>query len=304
MTTETDFSKVAFITGTNSGIGRSLTLEFNRRKIKVYASDIKFDKETLELYSSLGNIIIDTFDVTSLQDIIRVRNKIALAENKVDYLYCNAGIVQVSHAVDITDEQLEKIYNINLFANIKIVREFVRLVINAKGTIIFSGSITKFLPLHSNSLYVSTKAALDQYAQVLQLELRGYGVKVINILGGYIKTNIFDSNVVNVPKGSIYDFDEYKQIYSQRVENLNQSSQNAMSCEEFAKRTLDKIENSNLNQVNIFEGTKSRSLYYISWLLPKWKLFDYMLNIFKLNFDYRKHLENDQLDISFYKSQV
>ncbi|KAH3681261.1 hypothetical protein WICPIJ_007785 [Wickerhamomyces pijperi] len=296
----TDFTKVAFITGTNSGIGKSLVKEFNQRKVKVYASDVRFSEETSEEFKNLGNIYTDIVDVTNLDHIIAVRDKIAELEGKIDYLYLNAGIVSVSHATDVTDEQIFNLYNINLFSNMKAVREFVRLVINAKGTIIFSGSITKFLPLHSNSLYVSSKAALDAYAHTLQLELRGYQVRVLNVLGGYIKTRIFDSHVSTVPESSIYNFPEYTEIYAQRNAKLAENAGDSMETDVFAKRVLDQIQVAGLNQVNIFEGTKSSYLYYVSRLLSTSLLFDKMLNIFGLKFDYRKHLKDDKIEITQY----
>lgn len=298
MSSLADFSKIAFVTGTNSGIGKSLVKEFNKRKVKVYASDYLFSEETLAEFEQLGNVITDIVDVTNSDHIIAIRNKIAKAEGKVDYLYLNAGIISVAHATDVTDEQIAKTFNINLFANMKFVREFVKLVINAKGTIIFSGSITQYIPVHSNSLYVSTKAALDAYARNLQLELKGFDVKVLNILGGYIKTKIFDAIADSVPDNSIYNFPEYTKIYAQRKSKISKDI--GMEPDTFAARALNQIEAAGLNQVEICEGARSGYLYYIGRYLPTFLLFNKMLDLFGLRFDYRKHLKDDKIEITDY----
>lgn len=283
-------SKVALITGTNTGIGYSLSLEFNKRGWKVYATDYIFNKETLELFHS-KDIITELLDVTKTDDIKRVAQLIQDQEGKLDLLYNNAGIVIPVHATDITDDQLQKIYDINVFGPIKITKEFVKLIIKSKGTIVFSGSVTKNIPLHSNSLYVSSKAALDQYVSVLQLELRNFDVKVLEVLGGQIKTNIFSEEVNTVPDDSIYNFIQYKEIYKNRKIALEKNSKDKMTTDIFAKRVIDQIEKSNINTFRIFEGGHSTRLFYLPYFLPRAKLLDSMLNIFGLNFNYRKHLQ-------------
>lgn len=283
-------SKVALITGTNTGIGYSLSLEFAKRGWKVYATDYTFCKETLDIFHS-KNIITEILDVTKDDDIKKISKLIQEKEGKLDLLYNNAGIVIPVHATDISNDQLNKIYDINLFGPIKITKEFVKLIIKSKGTIVFSGSVTKNFPLHSNALYVSSKAALDQYVSVLQLELRNFGVKVLEVLGGYIKTNIFAEEVTTVPQDSIYNFDQYKKIYKNRKIALEKNSKDKMTTDVFATRVIDQIEKSNLNTFRIFEGGHSTRLFYLPYFLPRSKLLDSMLNIFGLNFNYRKHLE-------------
>ncbi len=288
-------SKVALITGTNSGIGYSLALEFHKRGVKVYATDYQFSNTTVQTFKDLG-IITYTLDVRNIQDIKKIRDIVDAEENgKLDYLYNNAGIVTAVHSTDITDEQLQDLYEINVFGPIKMTREFIKLVINAKGTIIFSGSVTKNIPLHCNSLYVSSKAALDQYISVLQLEVRNYGVKVIEVLGGMIKTDIFNNSMNSVPDDSIYNFDEYTKIFQNRKQALDKNNHKRMPADIFAKRVLDQVEKAGLNTFRIFEGGEASRLYYIPNFLPRSKILDIMLGMFNLNFNYRKHLPAEKI---------
>lgn len=295
--------RIALITGTNSGIGKALALEFLSRGFKVYATDIKFADETVEEFKAKGgnNVITHTLDVTKLEDIKKIR-KIVNEENDstLDYLYCNAGIVKVKLATDISDADLEQIYNINLFGNIRLVREFVRLVINGKGTIVFSGSVTKFLPVHSNALYCSTKSAVDQYAYVLHTELKNYGVRVYNVLGGAVNTDIFNSGVDKPEPNSVFNFPEYAEQYGKRTERLKESGQDGMEPDVFAKRTLDQLEKASIHKFRIFEGSKALTLYYLgNYIFTCKRAADYFLNLFNLNFDYRAHLVNDRIESNF-----
>jgi len=289
-------SKVALITGTNSGIGYALTLEFSKRGVTVYATDVKFDESTLKKFSKLNNVNPHILDVCSNNDILKIRNLIEIEQDgKLNYLYNNAGIVTPVHCTDIDDFKLQKIFQINVFGPIKLTREFIKLIISNQGTIIFSGSVTKNLPLHCNSLYTSTKAALDQYINVLQLETRNFNIKIIEIIGGLIKTNIFNEPINTVPENSIYNFTKYTKIFSNRKKVLEKNDFKKMDTKKFAEKVLDKIEKADLNTFRILEGGDSSKLYYFTNFLPRYKLLDSMLDMFDLNFNYRNHSREQKL---------
>lgn len=285
--------KVALVTGAGGGIGKALVLEFHRRGYKVYATDLKFTPGRQAQFESEG-ITCLLLDVTSEENVAKVSTHIALDnDRKIDFLYCNAGRIEAGLAADVTDEQIRSLYELNLFANMRLVRHFVRPLINGKGTIAFSGSVTKDLPFLGNCLYSSSKAALDQYAFVLHTELRNYGVKVIDVIGGYIKTPIFDSPTTKIPHGSVYDFSEFVVLYNQRKAKLQNSA--SMSPDVFARRTLDKIEKADINTFRLYEGYRSGTISLFCRWIPSKKLVDHILKIFNMDFDYREHLKNDRV---------
>lgn len=286
--------KVALVTGANGGIGNALTLEFNRRGYKVYATDIIFTPQVEAEFKS-KNITCLLMDVTSEEAVSKVSTQVAFENDReLDFLYCNAGRTEIGFTVDLTDEQIRSLYEINLFGNMRLVRHFVRPLINAKGTIAFSGSVTKDLPLIGNCLYASSKAALDEFSFVLHSELRNYGVKVIDVIGGYINTPIFNSGITEIKQGSVYDFPEFKALQNKRREKLKAVARTAMPPEVFACRVLNKIEKSDISTFRIYEGTKSGTIDFCSRWLSSKKLVDYFLGMFEINFDYRKRLNGDK----------
>ncbi|QLG74639.1 hypothetical protein HG535_0G05220 [Zygotorulaspora mrakii] len=287
--------KIALVTGSNGGIGKALVEEFHRREYKVYATDLLFATET-KSELELKDVICLLMDVTSEEDVRRVSKQVALENNgRLDFLYCNAGRVEVALAADLIDEQIKSLYELNLFANMRLVRHFVRPLINSKGTIAFSGSVTKDVPFLGNSLYSSSKAALDEYAFVLHSELRNYGVKVIDVIGGYIKTPIFESRGPKIPPGSIYDFPKFKNLFDNRRERMQSSIERAMEPKVFARRTLDKIEKADISIFRIHEGYKSGTIHLLCKWLPSNKLVDYFLKSLQLDFNYRDHLKDDKV---------
>lgn len=83
---------------------------------------------------------------------------------------------------DVTDKQVGQCFQVNIFGPMRMTREFVPLLINAKGVIGFTSSVAGVNPITFQSTYTSTKAAIDLYASVLRVEMNPFGVKVINQL--------------------------------------------------------------------------------------------------------------------------
>lgn len=289
-------TKYALVTGANKGIGFALCNEFSKRGVKVFATDVAFSEESAATLKANGCDCL-VMDVTNLDQIQAVEKQVAeTTGNKLHYLYNNAGIVNAIHCVDQTKDELMKVFDINFFGAINVTNTFIKLVVNAKGTIVFSGSVTQSLPLHSNSIYTSSKAAINQWASTLQVELKNFDVKVLNVLGGSIDTEIFDTAIKPIPDSSIYSFTKYRNAFKFRKENLKAEAKNSVSMptDVFAKKTIDKIfkieEKDDKYAFNLLEGGNASRFYYLGVVVPRYFLVNRMLNIFKLNFDYTKEV--------------
>jgi 1-acylglycerone phosphate reductase len=93
-------------------------------------------------------------------------------------------------AIDISDEDLESAFETNVFSVMRLVRELSPLIIRARGKIVNIGSITAFTPYVFSSIYNATKGALHAYSNTLRLELAPFGVRVILIVTGGVKSRI------------------------------------------------------------------------------------------------------------------
>lgn len=72
------------------------------------------------------------------------------------------------------DTVVKRIYEINIFAVMRMVQEFVHLLIAAEGTIVNIGSIAAIVPLAFGAAYNSSKAALHSYGNTLRIELKPF----------------------------------------------------------------------------------------------------------------------------------
>ena len=85
---------------------------------------------------------------------------------------------------------MKQCFEVNVFGAIRTVRELVPLIINAQGVIGFTGSVSGIIPFPFSCIYSASKAAIHQYAATLRLEMKPFGVKVINIVTGGVKLTL------------------------------------------------------------------------------------------------------------------
>lgn len=225
-------------------------------------------------------VIIFQCDVALLESVKEAKK---LVEKKtggyLDYLYNNAGQSCTFPASDVTDEAFLQCYQVNVFGGIRMTREFLPLVINAKGTIGFTGSVSGLIPFPFSSIYSSSKAAIHQYAATLRIEMKAFDVKVINVITGGVKTNIADTR--DLPADSLF---QVPGIEESMVERQQMAARNKpISAELYAYRVVNDFQNLSLNgSLNVYRGSKATFLGYLLTWFPRFMLEAILLRKFKL----------------------
>jgi len=218
-----------FITGcTPGGIGYALAKEYHAQGLRVIASARRV--EVLEDLVALG---IDTvqLDVTDLASIKSARDKVdQLTQGKLDILVNNAGKSYTIPATDVTQEGIRSLFETNVFSVMLMCQEFVHLLIAARGKILNIGSIAAILPVAFGSVYNASKAALHAYGDTLRVELKPFGVQVITIVTGGVKSNISTHNSDILSKSLYYPMnDEFV------AKRMGMSQKGATPTDEFAR---------------------------------------------------------------------
>lgn len=274
--------KVALVTGASSGIGYATSIEFAKRGYKVYAGARRLDPmKPLEKYG----IIPVKLDVSSLDSVKSIKERIK-GENdgKLDVLFNNAGQLCTFPAIDTTDEWFKQCYEVNVFGPMRLTRELSTLIINAKGTIGFTGSVSGLAPFPLSSTYSSTKAAIHSYAGTLRLEMRPFGVKVLNFVTGGVKTDIADTRPL--PESSLYNVPEMKAALVERQQMAARN--NPMPAAEYARRVVNDFEAlTPTGPLNIYRGRSSTTLHWVFLLVPRFLIELVFIKKFKLVAVYR-----------------
>lgn len=187
------------ITGASSGLGEELARQYASPDVELIL--LARRKEKLQkLQSELKNrcisvkiIALDMIDFTQVQHEMQKLGA-------VDIVILNAGI-SLGQTKGMTPlEDFKKVFDINLFANHALLEVMLPLLIAQKsGKIVFISSMASLFSMPSATAYAASKRALNAYAQALMYAHKKDGIEVINILPGFIKSEITDKNNFKMP---------------------------------------------------------------------------------------------------------
>ena len=205
-------SKIVLVTGATAGIGRMSALHLARQGHHVIATGRKLaELAKLAAEAAAENLKVDTvpLDVTS-DDSIRAAvvavDKLT-ANHGLDVLVNNAGFGVLGPTSDITDAEMRRQYETNVFGLMAVIRAFLpRMRDRRAGRIVNVSSVGGRMTLPFFGVYNSTKYAVESLSDALRYELRAFGVDVVLIEPGVIRTNFESTAVSNLEqfKGSVY----------------------------------------------------------------------------------------------------
>ncbi len=182
------------ITGASRGIGRELIRRYSKKANKIYA--IARDKEKLmELESEFSNVKGVALDLADLEKVREFGRGV-----DVDLVICNAGI-SLPHSPNFTPfEDFKKTFDINFLSIHALLEGIVPKMQKRKdGKIVLISSLASLVASPTSLPYSASKRALNSYAQSLRNLLAKDNIKVINILPGFIKTDMTAKNDFYMP---------------------------------------------------------------------------------------------------------
>jgi glucose 1-dehydrogenase len=197
--------KVAVITGSDSGIGRAIAIEFAREGASVVINYAHAQDKAEEVHQTItsngGKAIVIQADVSQYQQATHLIQQAVEQLGKLDILVNNAGMEIHSPFLDVTEEQYDRVLSIDLkgpfFCAQLAAREMVKR--NIAGRIINISSVHEDLPMPQNVPYCCAKGGLRMLMRTICLELAPYGITVNNIGPGAVDTPI-DADVKADPK--------------------------------------------------------------------------------------------------------
>jgi NAD(P)-dependent dehydrogenase (short-subunit alcohol dehydrogenase family) len=193
-------NKVALVTGSSSGMGFATAIMLARAGIHTYASmrNLKKSKTITELASTenlpLQVVQVDVNDKKSVKEAI---TKIVTEKERIDVLVNNAGYGLFGSLEDISIEELKAQFETNFFGVIRVTQLVLPIMRKQKsGTIVNVSSVGGRIGLPVLSAYHSTKFALEGLSESMSYELEPFGIRVVIIEPGVIRTNIMNSSVI------------------------------------------------------------------------------------------------------------
>ncbi len=189
--------RVAFLTGASGGLGEHFARLLSRNGAAVAITARRVDKiEALaaELNAAGGRAIAFALDVADAHAIAPALDRAAAELGTIDILVNNAGVGGEGMALDLTIEEFDTTFNVNVRATYFAAREAAARMIAAKveGRIINIASIASHTVLPGLSAYCGSKAAVAMLTKSLAREWARKGIAVNALCPGYIETGIND----------------------------------------------------------------------------------------------------------------
>jgi short-subunit dehydrogenase len=185
------------ITGATGGIGHAIARAFAARGGKLTLTGRRVD--VLEpLADDLGARAVGC-DLANREDVSRL-----LAEaGDVDVLVANAALPASGALTELTQEQIDKMLEVNLRAPVAIARALAPGMIDRRrGHMVFISSLSGKTASPASSIYSATKFGLRGFALALRQDLRAYDVGVSVVLPGFIReAGMFADAGVELPRG-------------------------------------------------------------------------------------------------------
>lgn len=205
MDRSTNKPRTVLITGcSKDGIGDALVREYRRRGCRVIATARHVDKMANFKGMGIETLSLDVEDSESVrQAAAAVRD---ITGGQLDILVNNAGSGYTTTLLDTHVDTAKKMFDVNVFGPLELIQACAPLLIAAKGQIVNIGSVAGILQIPYQGMYNASKATMHVMTENLRLELSPFGVQVILVLTGGIKTNFFNNVQGDIlPKGSLYE---------------------------------------------------------------------------------------------------
>ena len=233
--------KVALVTGSSSGIGYETALLLARNGFDTFATlrNMNKSKEISEVSERenlpLRVLQLDVNDDKSVTDAV---NNILEEKKSIEVVVNNAGYGLMGSVEDSSLDEIKAQFETNFFGAIRVMQRVIPIMRKQRsGTIVNVSSIAGRIGFPMGSAYVSSKFALEGLSESISYELKQFGIKIILIEPGVIKTNF----ALVTPKKAVNTNSSYSQLMNKLEENLFSTIANGTSPKEVASVILRSI---------------------------------------------------------------
>lgn len=203
--------KAILVTGASTGIGRHIAETLAAEGHFVYAGARK--QKDLDALSAIENIQGIKLDVTIQEEIDAAVTTVSNAGRGLYGLINNAGVAVIGPMIEVDEEDMQFQMDVNLFGPYRVSKAFAPLIIESKGRITTTGSISGILSGQFAGPYSMSKHAIEAFTDSLAREMEKFDVQVSVVEPGNYNSVIFDTLLKRMQQrgqtaeGSLYQED-------------------------------------------------------------------------------------------------
>lgn len=266
-------SQSVLITGTSSGIGLATARKMDRLGARVFAGYLPGEDLTAlkeDASSSLTPLPIDITNSQSIQAALKTITN-AVGTSGLYGLVNNAGITVTGPIESIPLEAIRQQFDVNFFGHIAVTQAFLPLVRQAKGRIVNLCSILGRVVAPFSAPYCASKFAMEAYTDALRMELKPWGIHVVGIEPGLIRTPIWEKTLTNVDEFLAELPPNARELYGERYgitmrESIAGASTHASEPEEVGEAIAHAL-TAPRPKTRYLVGKEARLIATLRWLL-------------------------------------
>ncbi|KAH8818894.1 hypothetical protein DL96DRAFT_1534386 [Flagelloscypha sp. PMI_526] len=255
--------KFALITGcSEGGIGHEIAAQLHDRGFTVIATARNVNSMKDLADKCLHLLPLDVTQSEAIEDVSQ--KVIEITGGRLNILVNNAGISYPFSAADMDLKKVKELFEVNLFGVMQMVQTFLPMLLASEDArIVQIGSITAVVPNPFGSAYNASKAALAAYSDTLRIELAPFGIKVVNVTAGNVKSQLSKLHW-KLPEDSIYK--PIQQEYQDR--RIAHFQDEAMDCGPVVTRIITEFLKPNPSSW-YWDGTNSTLAWVLTTFFPR-----------------------------------
>jgi len=263
--------KVVLITGASSGIGKFTAMQLADEGYQVYAGARRLEK-MMELKER--GIVTIALDITNEQSIQTAIDGIIHQQGRIDVLINNAGYGSHGALEEISPEEARRQFDVNVFGLMRLTQLVLpKMREQGAGKIVNISSIAGRISTPMCGWYNASKHALEALSDALRLEVKQFGIDVILVEPGPIKTEFDEVVMQQIEKTAKTDV--YQDWRSTWIKMMNQSYKNAVGAEAISEIISKAIRVKN-PKTRYVAPTEAKIFLFLHWLLSD-KAFDQVI---------------------------
>jgi NADP-dependent 3-hydroxy acid dehydrogenase YdfG len=227
--------QVVLVTGCSTGIGRAVARELRARGHQPFATARKLESIADLAAEGIATLRLDVNDPASIGDAV---GAVVARAGRVDVLVNNAGINLFGPILELPLEEARGIFETNVLGLLAVTQAvFPSMAERRSGRIVNIGSVVGVLPTPFAAAYCATKASVHMLSEVMRMEVKPFGIKVVVVQPGGVRSSIAESASHGLERFQA-ETSRYHRAYSGIRKRAAASQADPMPAEDFAREVV------------------------------------------------------------------
>ena len=238
----------AAVTGAGGGLGRDIALGLAAKGYRVFGTAMASGEIADLQQASGGRVALSICDITDEKSVQSWARGVsdAVGAAGLDLLISNAGILTPGPIEVLPLAAIRREFDVNVFGAMSVINAFLPALRKARGRIVQISTWTASLPLPFNGPSGASKAAMEVFATVYRAELKQFGIDVVVVPAGNMKTGGPEKTAAALARVADGMTPEQRELYGQTFESfaaaLNGMQNSGLDPASAARRVIELAE--------------------------------------------------------------